>query len=64
MWVDDFETRNTKLENELMKYKKPPQEFNGELFRKIVDHITLLSEDRILFHFINGIVIEKVYEKT
>jgi hypothetical protein len=62
--IDDFETRNTKLENELMKYKKPPQEFNGELFRKVVDHITLLSEDRILFHFINGIVIEKVYEKT
>jgi len=62
--IDDFETRNTKLKNELMKYKKAPQEFNGELFRKVVDHITLLSENRILFQFINGIVIEKDYGKN
>lgn len=61
--IDDFETKNTKLKNELMKYKKAPQQFNGELFRKVVDHITLLSEDRISFQFINGIVIKKDYEK-
>ena len=63
MWkvavIDDFEARNTKLKNELMKYKKAPKEFNGELFRKVVDHITLLGQGRISFHFINGIVIEK-----
>ena len=41
--------------------KMAPQEFNGELFRKVVDHITLLNEDRLLFQFINGIVIEKDY---
>lgn len=62
--IDDFESRNIKLENELKKYKKAPQEFNGELFRKVVDYITLLSEDKILFQFINGIVIEKVYQKN
>jgi hypothetical protein len=62
--IDDFETKNIKLENELMKYKKAPQEFNGELFRKVVDHITLLKEDSLLFQFINGIVIEKDCGKT
>ena len=65
MWkvavIDDFEARNTKLKNELMKYKKAPKEFNGELFRKVVDHITLLGQGKILFHFINGIVIEKEF---
>lgn len=62
--IDGFEARNIKLKNELMKYKKVPQEFNGKLFRKVVDHITLLSEGRILFQFINGIMIEKVYQKN
>ncbi len=58
--VDDFEAKNTKLKYELMKFKKKPQEFDGELFRKVIDHVTFLSKDRIVFHFINGIEIEKV----
>lgn len=57
--VDDFEAKNTKLKNELMKCKKKPQEFDGEIFRKVIDHVTLLSKDRIVFHFINGIEIGK-----
>jgi len=61
--IDDFEARNIKLKNELMKYKKAPPEFNGELFRKVVDHITLLNQGRVVFQFINGIVIEKDYGK-
>ncbi|QNU66524.1 recombinase family protein [Ruminiclostridium herbifermentans] len=57
--IDDFEHKNTKLKNELMKLKKKPQEFDGEIFRKVIDHVTFLSKDRIVFHFINGIEIEK-----
>lgn len=57
--IDDFEHKTAKLKNELMKLKKKPKEFDGELFRKVVDHITFLSKDRIVFHFINGIEIEK-----
>ena len=57
--IDDFEHKTAKLKNELMKLKKKPQEFDGEIFRKVIDHVTFLSKDRIVFHFINGIEIEK-----
>jgi hypothetical protein len=57
--INDFEHRTAKLKNELMKCKKKPREFDGEIFRKVIDHVTFLSKDKIVFHFINGIEIKK-----
>lgn len=59
--IDDYDYMTEKIKEELRDRKKLI-EFDGELFKKIIDKIRIYKNGNIEVEFINGIILEEDYK--
>ncbi|WP_410496791.1 recombinase family protein [Cellulosilyticum sp. ST5] len=59
--LDDYEEESAKLRELLYEIKEVPQEFDGNLFNKVIKQVTLFPSGKVDFVFLNNIVLHKNY---
>lgn len=59
--IDDYDYMTEKIKEELRDRKKLI-EFDGELFKKIIDKIRIYKDGNMEVEFINGIILEEDYK--